>query len=75
MNLSKLIIISIIILLTISSNAQLKRTAFINGKIYTVNPKQPLAQSIIAEGNGILFVGSNKDAKRYINKTRKKYSG
>ena len=71
MNLSKLIIISIIILLTISSNAQLKRTAFINGKIYTVNPKQPLAQSVIAEGNRILFVGSNKDAQRYINKTTK----
>jgi predicted amidohydrolase YtcJ len=71
MNLSKLILISIIMLLTISSNAQLKRTAFINGKIYTVNPKQPLAQSVIAEGNRILFVGSNKDAKRYINKTTK----
>lgn len=71
MKLSELIILSIIILLTISTNAQLKRTAFINGKIYTVNEKQPLAQSVIVEGNKILFVGSDKDAKEYINKATK----
>ena len=55
-------------LLTVSINAQLKRTAFINGKVYTVNAKQPLAQCVIVEGNKILFVGSDKDAKKYINK-------
>jgi hypothetical protein len=71
MNLSKLIILSIIMLLTISTNAQLKRTAFVNGKIYTVNENQLFAQSVIVEGNIILFVGSDKDANKYINKTTK----
>jgi predicted amidohydrolase YtcJ len=64
MNLSKLILVSIFILLTISGNAQLKKVAFINGKIYTVNSKQPLAQAVVTEGNKILFVGSDKDAKK-----------
>ncbi|MGA8264761.1 MAG: amidohydrolase [Ignavibacteriaceae bacterium] len=71
MNLSKLIILSIIMLLTISTNAQLKRTAFVNGKIYTVNENQLFAQSVIVEGNKILFVGSDKDANKYIDKTTK----
>jgi predicted amidohydrolase YtcJ len=71
MNLSKLILVSIFILLTISGNAQLKKVAFINGKIYTVNSKQPLAQAVVTEGNKILFVGSDKDAKKYIDKTTK----
>jgi predicted amidohydrolase YtcJ len=69
MNLSKLIILSSIMLLAISINAQLKRTAFVNGKIYTVNEKQPLAQSVIVEENKILFVGSDNAAKKFINKT------
>jgi predicted amidohydrolase YtcJ len=71
MNLSKLILVSIFILLTISGNAQLKKVAFINGKIYTVNSKQPLAQAVVTEGNKILFVGSDKDAKKYIDKKTK----
>ncbi len=46
--------------------AQTMKTAFINGKIYTVNENQPLAQSVIVEGNKIIFVGSNDDAKKII---------
>jgi len=45
---------------------QLKKKAFINGKIYTVNEKQPLAEAVVIEGNTIVFVGSNEDAKKII---------
>ena len=69
MNFFKSLLLSIFILLTISTNAQLKRTAFINGKIYTVNEKHPIAQSVIVQGDKILFVGSDKDAKKYIDNT------
>lgn len=54
-----------------SLNAQFNKTAFINGKIYTVNEKQPLAEAVITEGNKILFVGSNDEAKKYISSTTK----
>ena len=42
------------------------KKAFINGKIYTVNKKQPYAESVIVEGNKIKFIGSNKEANRLI---------
>jgi len=56
------------IMITSNTKAQFQRNAFINGKIYTVNEKQPFAQAVITEGNKILFVGSNTDAEKYINK-------
>ncbi len=40
--------------------------AFINGIIYTVNSKKPLAEAIIIEGNKILFAGSNEEVKSKI---------
>jgi hypothetical protein len=46
--------------------AQTMRTAFINGKIYTVNEKQPYAEAVIVEGNKINFVGTTKDARKLI---------
>lgn len=46
--------------------AQTVRKAFINGKVYTVNEKQPLAEAVIVEGNKIKFVGSTGDAKKFI---------
>jgi hypothetical protein len=52
-------------------DAQFSKTAFINGKIYTVNKKQPLAQSVVTEENKILFVGSDKDAKKHISSDTK----
>jgi len=42
------------------------KKAFINGKIYSVNEKQPYAESVIVEGNKIKFLGSNKEANRLI---------
>jgi len=43
-----------------------KIKAFINGKIYTVNEKQPLAESVIIENDKIIFVGSNEEAKKFL---------
>ena len=63
-----LILFTATIMITSNMQAQFQRNAFINGKIYTVNEKQPFAQAVITEGNKILFVGSNTDAKKYINK-------
>ncbi len=68
MNIPKLIILLVIMLLTFSTNAQLRKTTFVNSKIYTVNSQQPPAQSVIVEENKTLFIGFDKDAKKYIDK-------
>lgn len=59
-------LLSIVLFLFSSIEGQQMKTAFINGKIYTVNDKQPLAESVIIENNKIVFVGSNQDAKKII---------
>lgn len=51
-------------LFSISIFAQ-NKSAFINGKIYTVNEMQPYAEAVVVYDNKILFVGSNEDAKKY----------
>jgi len=60
--------LSLLLILTMTTftNSQQNKTAFINGKIYTVNEKQPYAEAVIIEGNKIMFVGSNEDAKKEI---------
>jgi predicted amidohydrolase YtcJ len=68
----KLITILIFLTLTISPlRAQQMKTAFTNGKIYTVNEKQPLAQAVVIEGNKIIFVGSDAEAKKIIDASTK----
>ncbi len=47
--------------------AQPDITAFINGKIYTVNEKQPLVEAVVIQGNKILFVGTNDDYAKHVN--------
>ncbi len=47
--------------------AQQMKKAFINGKIYTVNEKQPYAQAVVIEGDKIIYVGSEKGADKFIN--------
>ncbi len=46
--------------------AQPMSKAFINGKIYTVNEKQPYAEAVVVEGNKIIYVGSESGARKYI---------
>ena len=43
-----------------------KTRVFLNGKIYTVNKKQPWAEAVVVEGNKIVYVGDNFGAKKYI---------
>ena len=40
--------------------------AFINGKIYTVNEKQPMADTVVTGGNKIRFVGRKEDARDFV---------
>ena len=39
-----------------------------NGKVYTVNEKQPWAEAIAVKGKKLVFIGSSKDAKGFIGK-------
>ena len=47
------------------------KTAYINGKIYTVNETLPYAEAVITEDNKIIFVGSDEDAKKIIDESTK----
>ncbi len=61
-----IITVVLTILFITSIQAQTMKTAFINGKVYTVNENQPLAQAVVVDGNKIVFVGSDEDAKNLI---------
>jgi predicted amidohydrolase YtcJ len=62
----KITLLLLFCILTVTTNAQMPKTAFLNGKVYTVNEKQPIAQAVITQGNKIVFVGSNKEAQTWI---------
>jgi predicted amidohydrolase YtcJ len=47
------------------------KTAFVNGKIYTVNQQQPIAETVVVVGNAIAFVGSNQEAEKFIDASTK----
>lgn len=47
------------------------KRAFINGKIYTVNKKQPWASAVVVDGKKIVYVGDDSGAKNYIDKDTK----
>jgi len=61
-----ILILLIFTLFNLSIEAQTMRKAFINGKIYTVNEKQPYAEAVVVEGNKIKFVGSTDRAYKFI---------
>ncbi|MCU0344852.1 MAG: amidohydrolase [Ignavibacterium sp.] len=54
------------ILFITSIQSQTMKTAYINGKVYTVNENQPIAQAVVVENNKIVFVGSDEEAKKLI---------
>jgi predicted amidohydrolase YtcJ len=56
----------LILILFIEIYAQLPKTAFINGKIYTVDEKQPPAEAVVTQGSKIIFVGDNTTANGII---------
>ncbi len=41
-------------------------TVALNGKVYTVNEKQPWAEAVAIKGTDIVYVGDNKGVKKYI---------
>ncbi|MEE9448688.1 MAG: amidohydrolase family protein, partial [Ignavibacteriaceae bacterium] len=43
------------------------KTAFINGKVFTVNDNQPYAEAVVVEDGLIKFVGSTSKADNFIN--------
>src|SRR5256714_1124430 len=45
--------------------AEPAQTVFVNGRIYTMNERQPRAEAIAVKGDRIVFVGSTADAKKY----------
>jgi len=57
---------AIILLIAFNLHAQTQPTAFINAKVYTVNPKQPLAEAVVTQQGKIIFVGSNVAAKKRV---------
>jgi predicted amidohydrolase YtcJ len=62
----KILMLLILFILNVTTSAQMPKTAFINGKIYTVNENQPIAEAVITQGNKIIFVGENNEAKNWI---------
>jgi len=42
-----------------------------NGKVYTVNEKQPWAEAVVVKGNEIVFIGSTADAQKLIGENTK----
>jgi predicted amidohydrolase YtcJ len=62
----KILALFILLLIISASSLAQNKKAFINGKVYTVNEKQPLAEAVITQGNKILFVGSNEEANKKI---------
>lgn len=46
--------------------AQTMRKAFTNAKIFTVNEKQPFAETVVTENSNIIYVGSEKGADKFI---------
>ncbi|MCU7525791.1 MAG: amidohydrolase [Ignavibacteria bacterium] len=55
-----------LIIMQTSDIAQQQQKAFINGKVYTVNEKQPYAEAVITRNNRIFFAGSTEEAKHFI---------
>ena len=64
-----LLLMFLAIILNKTGYTQTMKKAFINGKIYTVNDKQPLAEAVFIEDNKISFVGSNSEIKKLIDNT------
>ena len=39
-------------------------TTFLNGKIYTMDKKQPVVEAVVIGGNRILFAGTEEEARK-----------
>ena len=50
-------------------NSNTADLVFTNGNIYTANEARPKAEAVAVKGDRIVFVGSNRDAQKYVGKT------
>jgi predicted amidohydrolase YtcJ len=67
-----LFLLALITALTLSSrqtNIQTAALIFKNGNVYTANEHQANAEAIAVKGDRIIFVGSNRDAQKYVSKS------
>jgi predicted amidohydrolase YtcJ len=53
--------------------AAFAKKAFTNAFVYTMDVKKPHAETVIIEGNKIIYVGDNEGAKKLIDETTKVY--
>ena len=71
MCLIRYLVLTLSIFVIISCSENKMKTAFINGKIYTVNQHQPIAEAVVVAENKITFVGSNQEAEKFIDASTK----
>lgn len=67
-----LLLLALITGLTLTNKQTNTNTAdvvFKNGNVYTANERQPKVEAIAVKGNRIIFVGSNRDAQKYVGRT------
>ena len=62
---------SVLAYLTLKKPKQYEREAFINGSIYTSESDLPWADTMVIDKDEIIFVGSYKEAEKYINQNTK----
>src|SRR6266576_2951151 len=65
---SLLFVFITVLTLTPQTNTNIAELVFKNGNIYTANERQPRAEAIAVKGDRIIFVGSNRDAQKYVGK-------
>ena len=63
-----LLIISVFVLSPATGMVQPADLVLQTGNIYTVNDRQPKAEAVAVKGDRIVFVGSNREAQKYIDK-------
>ena len=61
----RIFLLAFISFLSKTISAQVADRILMNANVYTVNPNQPWAQAVAVQGEKILFVGSDLEAKKY----------
>ncbi|MFN8357730.1 MAG: amidohydrolase [Spirosomataceae bacterium] len=60
----KLLFVAVVLISIQTTFAQ--KTAYLNGKVYTVNPKQPFAQAVLCQNGRILHVGTTAEIRKRV---------
>lgn len=57
---------TLLLAFTLLQTAVAQKIAYLNGKVYTVNAKQPLAQAVLCQNGRILMVGSTAEIRKHV---------